>query len=597
MPLLFKAARAVLVLLVLLPALVRADDPPARVGRLAYIENGVEFRVGRDDAGEPATINWPISNGAELDTDSRGRAEVWVGSTAFRLAGSSRAEFAVVDDRQVVIRLSEGSLAVSILDRDQADNVTVQTPDGDIRFVTPGRYRVNVLLDYSELSAQAGQAQIDDRGRITPVGAGQKGSLLGGGRVQVAGDFNHDAFDNWVANRENATMADTSRHYVSSQMTGYEDLDAYGDWRTAPEYGSVWYPRTVADDWAPYRYGRWAWVEPWGWTWVDEAPWGFAPFHYGRWAVIQSRWAWVPGRVESRPVYAPALVGWVGNPGWNVNFRAGAAPAVGWFPLAPREVFVPGYRHSAGYVRQLNISHVRDVNIIDRAVRGGPPEAFAHQDNVRAVTVVPANLLREGRPITAREIRPHDRQELGRAPQAVRAPGSEWLAPTPRPLSEVRREGGRDAGLPFRRSELPPPNDSIRELRDSQRLDRQAPRDTSPPVFRFQERAQQPPVPREVESPVRHAEPPVIPQLRQEVPPARREIREERQPASPAFRPLEAPTPRPALPIPQPAPQLVRPSEPPRTAPPSILPLEQRGGPRDNQKRGEKDEEHGRAPR
>jgi hypothetical protein len=24
-------------------------------------------------------------------------------------------------------------------------------------------------------------------------------------------------------------------------------------------------------------------MSPWGWTWVDNAPWGFAPFHYGRW--------------------------------------------------------------------------------------------------------------------------------------------------------------------------------------------------------------------------------------------------------------------------------------------------------------------------
>ena len=27
----------------------------------------------------------------------------------------------------------------------------------------------------------------------------------------------------------------------------------------------------------------WVWLRPWGWTWVDDAPWGFAPFHYGRW--------------------------------------------------------------------------------------------------------------------------------------------------------------------------------------------------------------------------------------------------------------------------------------------------------------------------
>jgi len=60
--------------------------------------------------------------------------------------------------------------------------------------------------------------------------------------------------------------------------------------------------------WAPYREGHWAWVEPWGWTWIDDEPWGFAPFHYGRWAFVAGAWSWVPGRLDPavRPVYAPA---------------------------------------------------------------------------------------------------------------------------------------------------------------------------------------------------------------------------------------------------------------------------------------------------
>jgi hypothetical protein len=51
----------------------------------------------------------------------------------------------------------------------------------------------------------------------------------------------------------------------------------------------------------------WRWVMPWGWSWVDDAAWGFAPSHYGRWASIPEtdsldpsapgpeRWGWVPG--------------------------------------------------------------------------------------------------------------------------------------------------------------------------------------------------------------------------------------------------------------------------------------------------------------
>ena len=52
---------------------------------------------------------------------------------------------------------------------------------------------------------------------------------------------------------------------VSREMTGYQDLDANGQWSTLPDYGPVWIPTAVASDWAPYQFGHWAYIEPWGW--------------------------------------------------------------------------------------------------------------------------------------------------------------------------------------------------------------------------------------------------------------------------------------------------------------------------------------------
>lgn len=470
-----------LTMAVALPAMAQSD-PPARVGRLARIENQVDFRVDRNDQGGPATLNWPISSGAVLETGQRGRAEVWIGSTAYRLADDSEVEFPVVDDARVDARLNGGSLAVSILDRDQVDDVVVATPEGNVRFLTPGRYRIDVFDDRSELSVQAGRAVFDNGQRATQVAAGQKVSHWSDGNEQLAADRSNDAFDRWVANRENATLAGQSRRHVSPYMTGYQDLDAYGDWQTAPDYGAVWYPRAVADDWAPYRYGRWAWVAPWGWTWIDQAPWGFAPFHYGRWAIIHGRWGWVPGRVVARPVYAPALVAWIGNPGWSVGFRSGAAPAVGWFPLAPREVYVPGYRHSNNYVRQINVTHVRDVSIIDRAIRPGGHAPFAHHELPRAVTVVPANTVREGRPITAREIQRQERPALGRAPLARQAPNAEWLAPAQGAIRSHNEDRREPINRPRRDFDAPRPNGQERGGPRAEPMQRNADR----PAFRQQ---------------------------------------------------------------------------------------------------------------
>jgi hypothetical protein len=196
-------------------------------------------------------------------------------------------------------------------------------------------------------------------------------------------------------------------------FTGYEELDQYGSWRAVPQYGEVWFPKRVAAGWAPYRYGHWAWVSPWGWTWVDDAPWGFAPFHYGRWVWFNSHWCWAPGTYAARPVYAPALVAWVGGPSVSVSISIGsrAAPPVGWFPLAPREVYVPSYRHSPRYVQNVNITQVTNVTVINQAVQR-PPAQYVNRQVFNAVTVVPADVLKERKPVAPAIMRGREVQQV-----------------------------------------------------------------------------------------------------------------------------------------------------------------------------------------
>ena len=120
----------------------------------------------------------------------------------------------------------------------------------------------------------------------------------------------------------------------------------------------VWFPR-VSADWAPYHDGHWAYVAPWGYTWVDNASWGFAPFHYGRWVNVGGAWAWIPCPPSPphitpeyvRPIYAPALVAWVGGPHFGIGI------SVGWFPLGPREIYVPSYPVSRNYLTNVNVSN------------------------------------------------------------------------------------------------------------------------------------------------------------------------------------------------------------------------------------------------
>jgi hypothetical protein len=348
---------------------VASADPPARVGRLNFMEGSVSFRPAGVEDWSSATLNYPVTVGDRVWTESGSRVELHIGSTAVRLGPQTDFDILNLTDDVTQISLSQGSISVHVNRLDTDDVFEIDTPNAAVSLLRPGLYRVDVSGDggYSYVTVRRGQVEVTAEGNAFSVDPNESATIAGIDSVSydVEAARSFDRWDDWCLardRREAQLAADIARQrYVSAEMTGYEDLYGYGRWQVVPDYGNVWYPTAVVGGWAPYRYGHWAWVYPWGWTWVDDAPWGFAPFHYGRWAYVGGGWAWVPGTYVARPVYAPALVAFVGGGGWSLSVGGGGG--VAWFPLGPREVFVPAYRVSPTYVRQVNVTNVNVTNI------------------------------------------------------------------------------------------------------------------------------------------------------------------------------------------------------------------------------------------
>jgi hypothetical protein len=339
-------------------------DPPGRVGRLNLIDGSVSFRPAGEDDWVGAIVNRPIVTGDDLWADVDSRAEVHIGSAAVRLGEKTGITFLEVDDRTTQIRLAQGSLIVRVRHVDDDDSYEIDTPNLAFNVLQPGEYRIDVSEDGSQTIATV----FHGRGRIT--GGGYTYTAIAGQSYQFTGDQQNlnydlgqippdDGLDAWAADRDDNEDQADSANYVSREMTGYEDLDGYGNWTYVAGYGEVWAPTGVTVGWVPYRYGNWVYISPWGWTWVESEPWGYAPFHYGRWAFVNNGWFWVPGPVVVHPVWSPAMVAFVGG-GPGFHFSAGVG--VGWFPLAPGEVWVPSYHVSRTYVNNVNITNTR-VNV------------------------------------------------------------------------------------------------------------------------------------------------------------------------------------------------------------------------------------------
>jgi hypothetical protein len=122
---------------------------------------------------------------------------------------------------------------------------------------------------------------------------------------------------------------------------------------------------------------------------------------------VRHRWCWVPGPRHIRPYYAPALVGWIGGPSLSVSVSFGHG--VGWFPLAPREVYVPWYRHTPRYVRHVNVSNtiiVNNINVTNVYGRRGQRPRYTYGTGTigNAVTAVQRDVfVRGGRVGSQRE--------------------------------------------------------------------------------------------------------------------------------------------------------------------------------------------------
>jgi hypothetical protein len=383
------------------------DDPPSRVARLGYMQGSVSIQPAGEDDWVGAVSNRPMTTGDKLWSDQGSRAELQLGSAVIRLSENTGISFLNLDDNTVQVQLSSGSINVRLRQLDDNDSFEVDTPNLAFTLSQPGSYRVEASQDgtYSVVTIRDGEGEATGNGQTYTLHAGQRTTFNGtdslNADVEQIGD--PDQFDNWAYNRDHRHDESASARYVSHDVVGYDDLDDNGDWRDDSNYGHVWYPRVDAG-WAPYHNGHWDWIAPWGWTWVDDASWGYAPFHYGRWVSVGGRWGWIAGPVAVRAVYAPALVVFIGGgPG-------GFGGNVGWFPLGPREVYVPSYHVSERYVNRVNVSNttvnvtqvtnVYNTTIVRNNTTNITNVTYANRNVQGAVMAVPQRTFVSAQPVS-----------------------------------------------------------------------------------------------------------------------------------------------------------------------------------------------------
>jgi hypothetical protein len=461
-------------------------DETARVARISLLSGDVSLKRADQKKWERANLNFPLVEGDRLATGAGARIEIQIDARNFvRLGEYTTVDVVSLRAEGVALSVPEGTVSLRLARFDAArEYFEIDAPKTTIAAELTGLYRLDV--------AASGSVRVTARnGARARLYSDNSGFTLRDGRTAeltydndgegdwafiAARDF--DTWDRWNDERERYLAVrlryDNRDRYYDQDVFGAEELDAYGDWVYARDYGYVWRPRlTVINnyyDWAPYRYGRWTWVSPYGWTWVGDEPWGWAPYHYGRWVYHDNSWCWAPRgyyHYQRRSWWRPALVAFV----FNVN-----STHVAWYPL--------GYHQPdphARYYRQRDrltplragdIANLQRVNpIYQRAVTALPARDFgAATVRARPATADFARRALNDEPVRGRlPIRPTDnaatdanvapaRPVLGERPRAgaaARTDGAEPARRLPeRPTGAAARVPGQPLNAELRRSRI-----------------------------------------------------------------------------------------------------------------------------------------------
>jgi FecR protein len=393
-------------------------DVDARVVRISLISGEVTLKRHDAEDWDAAKLNTPLVEGDTLATGRDARAEIQIDARNFvRIAPDSVLKIVSLRNEGIALSLATGTatLRLARFDKDH-EYFEIDAPKTTIAAESKGLYRLEADREGAiKLTVRDG-----GRARVYSDSAGftvrdghtavltYEGDQPGDWQTTVAEAS--DKWDSWVTDREKYLASrlkyDESMRYYEPDIWGAEDLDSYGTWAYANDYGWIWQPNITIinnyNDWAPYRYGQWVWCSPYGWTWVGEEPWGWAPYHYGRWVYYNNYWAWCPHSYY-RPRHnwwRPALVAFA-----SIDFNFGSNYC--WYPLSyrqhdPLSLYYQRHRDRLTPLGSNELANLRRTNpAYFRAVTAVPARDFGN----RSGRGQPASADLAGRVIGAQPLR------------------------------------------------------------------------------------------------------------------------------------------------------------------------------------------------
>jgi hypothetical protein len=355
--------------LLALPALAGSQ---ARIVRLSDVQGSVQINKNAGLGFENAFLNLPITQGTQVKTRDRGRAEIeFEDGSTLRLTPNTTVEFSTlgVDDsgkRVSAINLVEGMAYVNWLGK---DGFSLNFSKEKLALDRAAHFRIETSPTVAHLAVFKGEADVEGPAGKVVVDKKKTATFdtTDDDKYAVADKVAEAPLDSW--DREASSYHEQyAKNNSSPYGYGVSDLNYYGAYSNVPGYGMMWQPFFTGVGWDPFMDGAWSFYPGMGYTFASAYPWGWMPYRYGNWMMVPGMgWMWQPGGYGTW-LTAPNFAGTL-----PANFHPLVAPADGTGKTiavgrggaisAPRMSFLTVKSGSAGMgIARGSVGGLKDLN-------------------------------------------------------------------------------------------------------------------------------------------------------------------------------------------------------------------------------------------
>jgi len=291
-------------------------DSQARIVRLSDVQGSVQIDKNTGLGFEDAFVNLPITQGVQLRTGDRGRAEIeFEDGSSMRLTPNTTIQFSKLSLSDAGKRISEVNLVngMAYVNWLGKDDLSLDFSQEKIALGRSAHFRLDSSSQVANLAVFKGDVAVDgpngqlvvDKKKTATFDVAENDKSSIEKRVAEA------PLDSW--DKEASSYHDQyAKNNNSPYGYGVSDLNYYGSYSNVPGYGMMWQPYFTGVGWDPFMNGAWGFYPGYGYMFASAYPWGWMPYRYGNWMFVPGMgWMWQPGMWNSWvtvPRYTPTTL-------------------------------------------------------------------------------------------------------------------------------------------------------------------------------------------------------------------------------------------------------------------------------------------------